>query len=41
LLTSDESITSAVHDVFNYLTAYSEHAHYKPLLVAPRDMAKS
>jgi polyphosphate kinase len=41
LLTSDEHITSAVHDVFNYLTAYSEHAHYKPLLVAPRDMAKS
>jgi len=41
LLTGDESITSAVHDVFNYLTAYSEHAHYKPLLVAPRDMAKS
>jgi polyphosphate kinase len=41
LLTSDEHITSAVHDVFNYLTAYSEHAHYKPLLVAPRDLAKS
>jgi polyphosphate kinase len=40
LLTSDESITSAVHDVFNFLTAYSEQAHYKPLLVAPRDMAK-
>jgi polyphosphate kinase len=41
LFTSDESITSAVHDVFNYLTAYSEQAHYKPLLVAPRDMAKN
>jgi polyphosphate kinase len=41
LLTSDESITSAAADVFNYLTAYSEQAHYKPLLVAPRDMAKS
>jgi polyphosphate kinase len=40
LLTSDEAITSAVHDVFNYLTAYSEQAHYKPLLVAPRDLAK-
>jgi polyphosphate kinase len=40
LLTSDESITSAVHDVFNFLTAYSEQPHYKPLLVAPRDMAK-
>jgi polyphosphate kinase len=41
LLTSDEAITSAVHDVFNYLTAYSEHPHYKPLLVAPRDMART
>ncbi len=41
LLTRDDSITSAVHDVFNFLTAYSEHAHYKPLLVAPRDLAKS
>jgi polyphosphate kinase len=41
LLTSDEAITSAVHDVFNYLTAYSEQAHYKPLIVAPRDMAKN
>jgi polyphosphate kinase len=40
LLTSDESITSAVHDVFNFLTAYSEQAHYKPLMVAPRDLAK-
>jgi polyphosphate kinase len=41
LLTSDESITSAVHDVFNYLTAYSEQAHYKPLLLAPRELAKA
>jgi len=41
LLTSDEAITAAVHDVFNYLTAYAEKSHYKPLLVAPRDMAKS
>ena len=40
LLTSDEAITSAVHDVFNYLTAYAEKAHYKPLLLAPRDMAR-
>jgi polyphosphate kinase len=40
LLTSDEEITSAVHDVFNYLTAYAEQASYKPLLVAPRDLAK-
>jgi polyphosphate kinase len=41
LLTHDEAITSAVHDVFNYLTAYAEQNHYKPLLVAPRDLAKS
>ena len=41
LLTSDEQITSAVHDVFNFLTANSEQPHYKPLIVAPRDMAKT
>ena len=41
LFTSDEAITSAVHDVFNYLTAYAEKAHYKPLMVAPKDMAKT
>jgi len=41
LLTSDAAITAAAHDVFNYLTAYAEKAHYKPLLVAPRDMAKT
>jgi polyphosphate kinase len=41
LLTRDDAITSAVHDVFNYLTAYAEHNDYKPLLVAPRDMAKT
>lgn len=41
LLTRDEAITSAVHDVFNYLTAYAEQKSYKPLLVAPRDMAKT
>jgi polyphosphate kinase len=41
LLTRNDAITSAVHDVFNYLTAYSEQPHYKPLLVAPRDMAKT
>jgi polyphosphate kinase len=41
LLTHDEAITSAVHDVFNYLTAYAEQPHYRPLMVAPRDMAKT
>jgi polyphosphate kinase len=39
--TCDEHITSAVHDVFNYLTAYADKAHYRPLLVAPKDMAKT
>lgn len=41
LFTSDGRITSAVHDVFNYLTAYADKAHYRPLLVAPKDMAKT
>ena len=41
LLTSDLEITAAVHDVFNYLTAYSEQPTYHPLLLAPRDMAKT
>jgi polyphosphate kinase len=41
LLTNDEPITSAVHDVFNFLTAYAEQPSYKPLLLAPRDMAKT
>src|SRR5271156_3081832 len=41
LLTNDEAITSAVHNVFNFLTAYAEQPSYKPLLLAPHDMAKS
>src|SRR5580658_7352788 len=41
LLTNDEPITSAVNDVFNYLTAYAEQPSYKPLLLAPKDMAKT
>jgi polyphosphate kinase len=41
LFTSDERITAAAHDVFNYLTANAEKSHYKPLLVAPKDMAKT
>jgi len=40
LLTSDAAITSAMSDVFNYLTAYAEKPNYKPLLVAPKDVAK-
>ena len=39
--TADPAITSAVHDVFNFLTAYAEKTHYHPLLVAPIDMAKT
>jgi polyphosphate kinase len=41
LLSGDEEITGAVHNVFDYLTAYSERSHYRPLLVAPIDMAKT
>ncbi len=41
LLTSDEAITDSVNDVFNFLTAYAEQPNYKPLFVAPRDLAKN
>src|SRR5690242_2172268 len=40
LLTADPEITSAVHDVFNFLTAYAEHPKYEPLLVSPLDLAE-
>jgi len=40
LFTADPEITSAVHDVFSFLTAYAEHPHYGPLLVAPLDLAE-
>ena len=40
LLTSDPKITSAVHEVFNFLTAYAEHANYDPLFVAPVNLAE-
>ena len=39
LLTSDPQITSAVHSVFNYLTAYSEAPSYSPLAISPVDLA--
>ncbi|HTQ95372.1 MAG TPA: polyphosphate kinase 1 [Candidatus Acidoferrum sp.] len=39
--TSDPAITSAASEVFNFLTANAEKPHYKPLLVAPKDMAKT
>jgi polyphosphate kinase len=41
LLTSDARTTSAVHHVFNYLTAYSERSSYHPLFVAPVNLGKS
>jgi polyphosphate kinase len=41
LLTSHSRVTSSVHHVFNYLTAYSERAHYSPLFVAPLNLGKS
>jgi len=41
LLTCDPEITSAVHAVFNYLTARSERPDYKPLFVSPVDLAKN
>jgi polyphosphate kinase len=41
LFTADNEVTHSIHEIFNFLTAYSEQAHYKPLFVAPRDMAKS
>jgi polyphosphate kinase len=40
LLTADEQITGAVHDVFSFLTAYAEHPNYQPLFVAPVDLAE-
>ncbi|HXQ24768.1 MAG TPA: polyphosphate kinase 1 [Candidatus Acidoferrales bacterium] len=41
LLTSDPSVTSAVHHVFNYLTAYSERPRYTPLFVAPLNLGRN
>jgi len=41
LLTCDEAITASVNDVFNFLTAYAEQPHYRPLFVAPRDLARN
>lgn len=40
LLTSDSQVTSAVHSVFNYLTARSERGSYRPLFLAPVDLAQ-
>ena len=40
LMTADPQVTSAVHSVFSFLTAYAEHASYEPLMVAPLDLAE-
>jgi len=40
LLTANSEMTFAVHNVFNFLTAYSEQPNYNPLLVAPVDLAE-
>lgn len=40
LLTANTQITSAVHNVFNYLTAHAESDDYSPLLVAPLNLAE-
>jgi len=40
LLTSDQEMTGAVHDVFSFLTAYSEHSSYAPLSVAPVNLSE-
>jgi polyphosphate kinase len=41
LLTSDLRLTSAVHHVFNYLTAHSERSQYSPLFVAPLNLGRN
>ena len=41
LLTSNPRVTSSVHHVFDYLTAYSERAQYAPLFVAPLNLGRS
>ena len=40
LFTADPEITSAVHGIFNFLTAYAERPSYDPLLVAPINLAE-
>src|SRR5579864_6261594 len=40
LLTANEQLTAAVHNVFTYLTAYTGHARYDPLAVAPINLVE-
>jgi len=39
LLTADTAITTAVHHVFNYLTAHADAQDFRPLLVSPLTLA--
>ncbi|HEY6273330.1 MAG TPA: polyphosphate kinase 1 [Terriglobales bacterium] len=39
LLTASPEITSSIHSLFNYLTAYSEAASYAPLSISPIELA--
>jgi polyphosphate kinase len=41
LLTADPEMTEAVHNVFSFLTAYSEHNSYAPLMVSPVNIAEN
>jgi polyphosphate kinase len=41
LLTCQPAMTSAAHAVFNFLPARSEQENYKPLFVAPVDLARN
>jgi polyphosphate kinase len=41
LLTSDARMTSSVHHVFNFLTAYAERPRYNPLFVAPLNLGRN
>jgi polyphosphate kinase len=41
LMTADPEITGAVHDVFGFLTAYSERSSYAPLMVSPVNIAEN
>jgi polyphosphate kinase len=40
LMTADPEITGAVHEVFSFLTAYSEQSSYAPLWVSPVNIAE-
>jgi polyphosphate kinase len=41
LLSSNPKITSSIHHVFNYLTAYSKRPQYTPLFVAPLNLGRN